>query len=68
MTLKITKGDAMLRLLTEIKLALKEMRESMEQIEKRLEKVEKQTSLKKEPQNSPKFLSKKDWRYPTKMK
>lgn len=58
----------MLRLLTEIKLELKEMRESMEQIEKRLEKVEKQTSPQKESKNSSKVLTKKDWRYPSKMK
>ncbi|QKH05230.1 hypothetical protein FOC93_03275 (plasmid) [Bacillus cereus] len=64
----MTKGDAILRLLTEIKLELKETKEAIEKLDERLEKIEKQTL----PTNSSKPAlnnrKEKDWKYPSKMK
>ena len=64
----MTKGDAILRLLTEIKLELKETKEAIKKFYERLEKIEKQTL----PTNSSKptlnTRKEKDWKYPSKMK
>ena len=60
----MTKGDAILRLLTEIKLELKETKEAIEKVEERLDKIEKQTLSQKTSKSTPKA----DWKYPSKMK
>lgn len=64
----MTKGDAILRLLTEIKLELKEMGESMEKMQGKLDKIEKQ--IKEQTTSKPSTLPKneRDWKYPSKMK
>ncbi|MFJ1143613.1 hypothetical protein ACIKK6_24355 [Bacillus thuringiensis] len=41
--MKMTKRDAILRLLTEIKLQLKETKEAIEKLDERITKIEKQT-------------------------
>ncbi|PEQ27912.1 hypothetical protein [Bacillus cereus] len=61
----MTKGDAILRLLTEIKLELKETKEALEKLDERLEKIEKQTLPTKLSKSAQK---EKDWKYPSKMK
>ncbi|EXY04782.1 hypothetical protein BF15_06875 [Bacillus thuringiensis] len=66
--MKMTKGDAILRLLTEIKLELKETKEAIEKLDERIAKIEKQTlptNLSKPALNNRK---EKDWKYPSKMK
>ncbi|MGU3373000.1 hypothetical protein [Bacillus mycoides] len=61
----MTKGDAILRLLTEIKLELKETKEAIEKLDVRLDKIEKQTLP---TQLSKAVRKEKDWKYPSKMK
>lgn len=61
LALNMTKGDAILRLLTEIKLELEKTKEAIEKVEDRLDKIEKQTL-------TPKAETEKDWKYPSKMK
>ncbi len=68
LALKMTKGDAILRLLTEIKLELKETKEAIEKVEERLDKIEKQTLPQKTSNSTPKAGTEKDWKYPSKMK
>ncbi|PGM57157.1 hypothetical protein CN947_23700 [Bacillus cereus] len=66
--MKMTKGDAILRLLTEIKLELKETKEAIEKVEERLDKIEKQTLPQKTSKSTPKVQTETDWKYPSKMK
>jgi hypothetical protein len=66
--LSMNKGDAILRLLMEIKLELKEVKEQMERMETKIEKIEQQnrkkqiTSQKKTKINSD-TKDKRDWKY-----
>ncbi|AIK35268.1 hypothetical protein BG07_5775 (plasmid) [Bacillus pseudomycoides] len=66
--MKMTKGDAILRLLTEIKLELKETKEATEKVEERLDKIEKQNLLQKTSKSTAKVQKETDWKYPSKMK
>lgn len=68
MTLKMTKGDAILRLLTEIKLELKETKETIEKLDKRLDQIDKQTHSPKVSTSTPNARKEKGWKYPSKMK
>ncbi|MBG9541043.1 hypothetical protein ABE42_35890 [Bacillus thuringiensis] len=69
----MNKGDAILRLLMEIKLELKEVKEQMERMQTKIEKMEQQ-NMKKEvaSQKKQKLTSdiegKRDWKYPAKLK
>ncbi|PDY43915.1 hypothetical protein [Bacillus pseudomycoides] len=62
----MNKGDAILRLLMEMKLELKEVKEQMEQMQTSLKNIEKQNQTREIPST----VSKKqqDWKYPSKMK
>ncbi|MGY1423422.1 hypothetical protein [Bacillus cereus] len=62
----MNKGDAILRLLSEIKLELKEVKEKMEQMQKKLDIFEQQTKQKTKINSDKK--DKRDWKYPAKMK
>ncbi|HDT6579287.1 hypothetical protein [Bacillus thuringiensis] len=75
----MNKGDAILRLLSEIKLELKEVKEQVEQIQIKLDTFESQNQVKnkvkqKKPKSNPKTninsdkKDKRDWKYPAKMK
>ncbi|MBG9510715.1 hypothetical protein ABE47_00410 [Bacillus thuringiensis] len=73
----MNKGDAILRLLSEIKLDLKEVKEQVEQMQTKLDAVEQQNQVKnKVEQKKPKQKTnikpdkkdKSDWKYPAKMK
>ncbi|HDX9613026.1 TPA: hypothetical protein ROY01_004137 [Bacillus toyonensis] len=64
----MTKGDAILRFLSEITLELKETREAIEKVEERLDKIEKQTLPPKRSKSTPKVRTETDWKYPSKMK
>lgn len=64
----MTKGDAILRLLTEIKLELKEMRESIEKVQGKVDKIEKQIQEQKIFKDSTLPKNERDWKYPSKMK
>ncbi len=70
-------GDAILRLLSEIKLELKEVKEQVEQMQTKLDIFEQQNQVKnKVEQKKPKQKTnikpdkkdKPDWKYPAKMK
>ncbi|MEW4149991.1 hypothetical protein Q0N88_06845 [Bacillus thuringiensis] len=69
----MNKGDAILRLLMEIKLELKEVKEQMERMQTKIEKIEQQngtkqiTSQKKQKTTFDK-KDKRDWKYPAKLK
>ncbi|KFM95598.1 hypothetical protein D0U04_25565 [Bacillus clarus] len=62
----MNKGDAILRLLMEIKLELKEVKEQVEQIQTSLKNIEKQNQKREVPSTVTK--KKQDWKYPSKMK
>ncbi|MGX5576567.1 hypothetical protein [Bacillus toyonensis] len=71
----MNKGDAILRLLSEVKLELKEVKEQMEQIQTKLDTLEQQNQVKnKVERKKPKakinldIKDKRDWKYPAKMK
>lgn len=71
----MNKGDAILRLLSEIKLELKDLKEQMEQIQTKLDTFEQQNQVKdqvelKKPKAkiSPDKKNKREWNYPAKMK
>lgn len=64
----MTKGDAILRLLMEIKLEIKEAKEAIEKLDARLEKFEKQTPLTNLSKPALNTKKEKDWKYPSKMK
>ncbi|MEH7457479.1 hypothetical protein V7183_09600 [Bacillus sp. JJ1127] len=64
----MTKGDAILRLLTEIKLEFKESRELMEQMNKKVDKIEKQIEELKTSKAPTLPQNERDWKYPSKMK
>jgi ribosome maturation factor RimP len=72
--LSMNKGDAILRLLMEIKLELKEVKEQMERMETKIEKIEQQnrkkqiTSQKETKINFSDTKDKRDWKYPAKLK
>lgn len=61
----MTKGDAILRLLTEIKLELKDTREAVERLGERVNHLEKQIHSIK-PRG--KDRKETDWKYPSKLK
>jgi len=75
----MNKGNAILRLLSEIRLELKEIKEQVEQIQIKLDTFESQNQVKnkvkqKKPKSNPKTninpdkKEKRDWKYPAKMK
>ncbi|MBW3496536.1 MULTISPECIES: hypothetical protein [Bacillus] len=66
----MNKGDAILRLLSEIKLELKEVKEQMEKMQIKLDTFEQQNQVKnKIERKKPKIKSdKRDWKYPAKLK
>lgn len=66
----MNKGDAILRLLSEIKLELKEVKEQMEKMQTKLDTFEQQNQVKnKIERKKPKIKSdKRDWKYPAKLK
>ncbi|MED3275763.1 hypothetical protein P4372_30600 [Bacillus thuringiensis] len=73
----MNKGDAILRLLSEIKLEIKEVKEQVEQIQITLDTFEQQNQVKnkvgqkksKQKTNiKPDKKDKPDWKYPAKMK
>ncbi|MDR5046792.1 hypothetical protein ACTFRP_29615 [Bacillus cereus group sp. MYBK234-1] len=64
----MTKGDAILRLLTEIKLELKETKEAIEKLDERIAKIEKQTLPTNASKHNLNTRKEKDWKYPSKMK
>jgi hypothetical protein len=64
----MTKGDSILRLLTVIKLELKETKEAIEKLDERLEKIEKQTLSTNSFKLALNTRKEKDWKYPSKMK
>ncbi|EJR93298.1 hypothetical protein IKE_05894 [Bacillus cereus VD196] len=71
----MNKGDAILRLLSEIKLELKEVKEQVEQMQIKLDTFKQQNQVKNKVEqkkqktkiNSDK-KDKRDWKYPAKMK
>ncbi|MBO1583313.1 hypothetical protein [Bacillus sp. XF8] len=62
----MNKGDAILRLLMEMKLELKEVKEQVEQMHTSLKNIEKQNQKREIPSTVTK--KKQDWKYPSKMK
>ncbi|PGA90693.1 hypothetical protein [Bacillus toyonensis] len=68
----MNKGDAILRLLSEIKLELKEVKEQMEQIQTKLDTFEQQNQVTKKVEQKTKInpdkKDKQNWKYPAKMK
>ncbi|WP_144519237.1 hypothetical protein [Bacillus thuringiensis] len=71
----MNKGDAILRLLSEIKLELKDVKEEIEKIQTKLDTLEQQNQVNsKIEQKKPKTninadkKEKRDWKYPAKMK
>ena len=66
----MNKGDAILKLLSEIKLELKEVKEQVEQMQTKLDTFEQQNQVKnKIERKKPKIkLDKQDWKYPAKLK
>ncbi|MCQ6344221.1 hypothetical protein NPM06_32805 [Bacillus cereus] len=69
----MNKGDAILRLLSEIKLELKEVKEQMEQMQTKLDTFKQQNQVKnKIERKKPKIKSdkqdKRAWKYPAKLK
>ncbi|WJE55890.1 hypothetical protein QRE66_29430 (plasmid) [Bacillus cereus] len=62
----MNKGDAILRLLMEMKLELKEVKEQVEQMQTSLKNIEKQNQTREIPSTVSK--KKQDWKYPSKMK
>ncbi|MGG0260143.1 hypothetical protein ABEY48_16605 [Bacillus mycoides] len=71
----MNKGDAILRLLSEIKLELKEVKEQVEQMQTKLDTFEQQDQVKNKVKHkkqktniNPDKEEKRDWKYPAKMK
>ncbi|WP_144519009.1 hypothetical protein [Bacillus thuringiensis] len=66
----MNKGDVILRLLSEIKLELTEVKEQMEKMQTKLDTFEQQNQVKnKIERKKPKIKSdKRDWKYPAKLK
>lgn len=64
MVVNMNKGDAILRLLMEIKLELKEVKEQMERMQTKIEKIEQQ----KKQKSTSDTKDKRDWKYPAKLK
>ncbi|CAI8855935.1 hypothetical protein COM13_22710 [Bacillus pseudomycoides] len=64
----MNKGDAILRLLMEMKFEIKEVKEQMEQMQKSLENIEKQSLTKQSETSSTVSKGNRDWKYPSKMK
>ncbi|MBY0595915.1 hypothetical protein [Bacillus bingmayongensis] len=62
----MNKVDAIFRLLMEMKLELKEVKEQVEQMHTSLKNIEKQNQKRETPSNVSK--KKHDWKYPSKMK
>ncbi|MBO1580164.1 MULTISPECIES: hypothetical protein [Bacillus] len=64
----MNKGDAILRLLMEMKFEIKELQEQIERMQKSLENIEKQSLPKKSETSSTVLKGNRDWKYPSKMK
>ncbi|MBU4642781.1 hypothetical protein [Bacillus toyonensis] len=71
----MNKGDAILRLLSEIKLELKEVKEQVEQMQTKLDTFEQQNQVKNKVKHKKQKTNihsdkkdKRDWKYPAKMK
>ncbi|MGE6962691.1 hypothetical protein ACQKIW_22610 [Bacillus thuringiensis] len=69
----MNKGDAILRLLSEIKLELKEVKEHIEKMQTKLDTLEQQNQVKnkierKKPKTKSGKQDKRDWKYPAKLK
>ncbi|MBT2577516.1 hypothetical protein J7E43_08850 [Bacillus sp. ISL-8] len=69
----MNKGDAILRLLSEIKLELKDVKEQIEKMQTKLDILEQQNQVKnkierKKQQTKPDKKDKRDWKYPAKLK
>ncbi|MEI4623534.1 hypothetical protein KFD70_24945 [Bacillus pfraonensis] len=62
----MNKVDAIFRLLMEMKLELKEVKEQVEQMHTSLKNIEKQNQKRETPSTVSK--KKHDWKYPSKMK
>jgi len=71
----MNKGDAILRLLSEIKLELKEVKEQIEKMQTKLDTFEQQNQVKNKVKHKKQKTNinsdkkdKRDWKYPAKMK
>ncbi|MEK4418589.1 MULTISPECIES: hypothetical protein [Bacillus] len=69
----MNKGDAILRLLSEIKLELKDVKEQVEQIQSKLDTFEQQNQVKNKVEKqktkiNPVKKEKRAWKYPAKLK
>ncbi|PFT85486.1 hypothetical protein COK81_23450 [Bacillus thuringiensis] len=71
----MNKGDAILRLLSEIKLELKEVKEQVEQMQIKLDTFKQQSQVKNKVEQKKQKTNinadktdKRDWKYPAKMK
>ncbi|MGU3442260.1 hypothetical protein ACLBXI_20035 [Bacillus cereus] len=71
----MNKGDAILKLLSEIKLELKEVKEQVEQMQTKLDTFEQQDPVKNKVKHKKQKTNinsdkkdKQDWKYPAKMK
>ncbi|MEH7218012.1 hypothetical protein [Bacillus toyonensis] len=71
----MNKGDAILRLLSEIKLELKEVKEQVEQMQIKLDTFKQQNQVKNKVEKKKQKTKinadkkdKRDWKYPAKMK
>ncbi|PYE88356.1 hypothetical protein [Bacillus sp. 196mf] len=71
----MNKGDAILRLLSEIKLELKEVKEQMEKMQAKLDTFEQQNQVKNKVKHKKQKTNinsdkkdKRDWKYPAKLK
>ncbi|WP_242316846.1 hypothetical protein [Bacillus cereus group sp. BfR-BA-01489] len=71
----MNKGDAILRLLSEIKLELEEVKEQVEQMQIKLDTFEQQNQVKNKVEHKKQKTKinadkkdKPDWKYPAKMK
>ncbi|CUB51359.1 hypothetical protein BN2127_JRS10_00878 [Bacillus subtilis] len=69
----MNKGDAILRMLVEIKLDMKELQEKVDKMEIKLDLLTKQnikneTIIKKKQKQLTRAEGKRDWKYPAKLK
>ncbi|HFK1812608.1 TPA: hypothetical protein ACGXQD_005794 [Bacillus cereus] len=71
----MNKGDAILRLLSEIKLELREVKEQVKQMQTKLDTFEQQDQVKNKVKHKKQKTNinsdkkdKRDWKYPAKMK
>ncbi|MCQ6531191.1 hypothetical protein [Bacillus mycoides] len=69
----MNKGDAILRLLSEIKLELKDVKEQIEKMQTKLDSFEQQNQVnnkieRKKQKIKPDKKEKRDWKYPAKLK